>query len=462
MQCLGKSPADNVRNDVVDPQNPFLESKKEHRTRNHSPTLPRSRKATTRSILNYITEALKHKEIRDKRTTGELCQRAITDIAARNELVEGYLRLPLKGTRRVLDVSGCLMEDLLQEGNIGLIEAAGRFGNKEEAESNFINYAEMWIWQRMSRFMIADRTVPLPVRLEELRREIIRKFGDQNAECNQDNTGNEFYSLEGICREWSNGTHGSDLFVFEDDHSQEELQDLLRLAMVKLKPQQREVLTLRYGLLDEGDRTLQETGDILGLTRERIRQIEEEGLEALKRQILKILGKDNPILPATKNDGSFSSFSYWDLPPAFYHFDLQRCRIGVINKNRDRNYLDWWGDINRSRSQRGIFVRPWLRETASLAELLEEAISQNGEGMTPGQLCQAMLEQGIETTAETIYEIVSTRPDRFAREGTRWRLLEEGSELDKVLAEFEDEKANTEINALLMSLILQGNDKDVL
>jgi len=225
---------------------------------------------------------------------------------ATDHLIQANLRLVLSVAKKYVR-RGVLLPDLVQEGNIGLMRAVEKFdyrrGNK------FSTYAHWWIRQAVIR-AIADqsRTVRLPVHvfdamtnLAQARRKLSQKFSDQP-------TSEELASEMGVSPEkveWllkvssgeaisldaPIGEEGSRFADFIEDQvtpgpAEKAVAVLLReqliTALESLSARERRVIRMRFGLDNECSRTLEEVGAELGLTKERIRQIEGEALAKLR------------------------------------------------------------------------------------------------------------------------------------------------------------------------------------
>jgi len=224
---------------------------------------------------------------------------------AREEIIKGNLRLPLFIARRYKD-KGLPLMDLIQEGNAGLMIAVDRFDYRRGAK--FSSYASIWIQQSIG-YAIANhsRTVRLPVYLHDMLRKVnkaIERFISKNSreptlEELSSSTGIPVDKLERI-RKFSTGTASLDDYVSSEDDSRmidfipdnrlnpenEVIRKMMRQEIERmidsLPERERQILRLRYGFDDGRFHSLQEVGERLNLSRERIRQIERRALNRLR------------------------------------------------------------------------------------------------------------------------------------------------------------------------------------
>ena len=235
---------------------------------------------------------------------------AAGDQEAQRRLVEANLRFVVSYAKRYRGI-GVPLVDLIHEGNLGLMEASRRFDPARNVK--FITYAVWWVRQAIMHALSEQvRAFTLPQKLSGVAARFGREVADLTEQLDRAPTTSEIASdlsisesdvealkriggsdvslNEHIGRGDSDGSELGDLIEQEaiEDVEQElihrDAASRVRQALHDLDDKEREVVTLRFGLDRDGEpRTLQEIGDALGVSRERVRQIESRAKDKLRR-----------------------------------------------------------------------------------------------------------------------------------------------------------------------------------
>jgi len=263
----------------------------------------------SKSVLLTAEEEIKY---------GRLVQKGDQD--ARKHMIESNLRLVVKISRRYMN-RGLPMLDLIEEGNLGLIRAVEKFD--PEKGFRFSTYATWWIRQTIERaIMNQTRTIRLPIHIikemniylkkaRELSQELDR---EASAEDVAEVTGKPVEVIEKMFRMHAENVSSLDVTLSGDSDQQlldsvpdddamqpsdilqsEEIRDNLDQWLEMLSDKQREVISRRFGVRGHHASTLEQVANEMGVTRERVRQVQISALKSL-RSILENEGLSPSVL----------------------------------------------------------------------------------------------------------------------------------------------------------------------
>jgi RNA polymerase primary sigma factor len=290
------------QSDTVESSNELDNNSVTSRVRGRATVRPRSAQSPLETYLREINEtALLSAE--EEHELAELI--AEGDVLARDRMVRANLRLVVNIARGYTG-KGLGLQDLIEEGNLGLLRAVEGFD--PEVGTRFSTYASYWIKQSIKRALInSAKTIRIPAYMVELLSKWRRATARLNEELGRTPTNEEVARVLGLPKKklpiirkairisnstpqsdqtesgWSLGEMVMDERLKAPDEEMLD-HDILRHALEllgDLEEREATVLRLRFGLGGDEPKTLKEIGAELGLTRERVRQIETEALRHL-------------------------------------------------------------------------------------------------------------------------------------------------------------------------------------
>jgi RNA polymerase primary sigma factor len=268
------------------------------------PVATASAETTTDALQLFLREAGRHQLLTAAQEVELAKKIEAGDMLAKQHMIQANLRLVVSIAKNYRN-QGLPFLDLIQEGTLGLIRAVEKFDWRRGFK--FSTYATWWIRQAVAR-ALADkaRTIRMPVHIVERMQKMNRAERTLWMELGREPTLDEIAeeaslpieqarevkaaarasaSLDQPVGESDDAVFG-DFVAGDDPLPEERVESSLRsqaltVALQALPERERHVLVLRYGLIDEAPKTLEEIGKRLGLTRERVRQIELESLRRL-------------------------------------------------------------------------------------------------------------------------------------------------------------------------------------
>ena len=283
-------------------EEPEKEEKKEKEPA--PPPLQVSYETTTDALQLFLREAGRHALLTAAQEV-ELAKRIERgDLGAKSHMIQANLRLVVSIAKNYRN-QGLPFLDLIQEGTLGLIRAVEKFDWRRGYK--FSTYATWWIRQAVAR-ALADkaRTIRMPVHIVERLQKMNRAERTLWTQLGREPTLEEIAEEASLPIQQANEVRAAarasasldqpvgeaedavfgDFVAGDDPLPEEEVEVSLRsqalsAALLSLQERERQVLVLRYGLDDSEPKTLEEIGRRLGLTRERVRQIELESLRRL-------------------------------------------------------------------------------------------------------------------------------------------------------------------------------------
>ncbi len=262
----------------------------------------------SKSIDKYLSDVSKEEMVTPEEEVSLAVRIKEGDENALNRLVNANLRFVISVAKQYQG-HGLTLEDLIAEGNIGLITAAKRFD--ETKGFKFISYAVWWIRQSIMQAIAENsRVVRLPLNKVSAIQKIANAYSKLEQEherapsneeiaglleSSSDNVADLFtYSQKQVSVDAPliEGEENSLLNVLTNENSSSPNDVLMRESLCKdiervlvsLKPREADVVRLSFGLNGETPMTLEEIANSLGLTRERIRQIREKALRSLRKK----------------------------------------------------------------------------------------------------------------------------------------------------------------------------------
>ncbi len=263
--------------------------------------------STTDAMQLFLNEVRRHPLLlpAEERRLAQLVEEG--DAAAKERMILSNLRLVISIARRYQGGAELTLLDLIQEGILGLTRAVEKFDWRRGLR--FSTYATLWIQQAIQRALAnQSRTIRLPVHVVERQQRVARAERTLLGKLGREPTDEEIAAESRLTVERVREAHAlprtvasldrpvgedgdaslGDLIPAEPEEPLADVEvglrrDLLDAALATLPEREREVLAARYGIGDREPETLESIGKRLGVSRERVRQIERAALERLAR-----------------------------------------------------------------------------------------------------------------------------------------------------------------------------------
>ncbi len=264
-------------------------------------------RVTTDSLKLYFREISRVKLLTAQEEVALAKRIEKGDLKAKQALIAANLRLVIKVAKKYMN-QGLSFQDLIEEGNLGLIKASEKFSWRRGFK--FSTYATWWIRQAITRALSnQSRTVRVPVhvsedinRFERISRDLTRKLGRDPSLIEISKAGKlkfeKIHRLQRLAQRnislevpVGDEANSKSIADFIEDKSvcspAQNVFDQLRSEKLKkligaLNEKEQKVILMRFGFDQDLPKTLEQTGSLLGVTRERIRQIEEKALQKIR------------------------------------------------------------------------------------------------------------------------------------------------------------------------------------
>ena len=319
LSIFGKEKSDNLFKNLQK-KYATLHENEEFETFNeaHEEGVLEKRLKTFNSISNdddilqmYLKDVGKVKLIsfQEEKRLGKIIQEGSSDQAeiAKRKLIQANLRLVVSIAKKYIG-QGVLFMDLVQEGSLGLIRAAEKYDYSREFK--FSTYATWWIKQTIIRAISnSSRAIRIPVHMADKIRKYKKVVMEMNYALNREATEKEIATkmglnvkkIQAIKRAIIKEPISLDTPVTEDlsieDYIQDEsynspeeqthkkvLNDSMEEILASLDDREKKIITYRFGINGEQTKTLEQLGQLLGFSKERIRQLEDGAIRKLREQ----------------------------------------------------------------------------------------------------------------------------------------------------------------------------------